>query len=110
MHIDVRVLGFGAEYSYVTDHWVEPCSKGYLIKYNLNRSLDGTLYQVLGSWYLEELQYNGKPHTYIRNFAVVGVRKGSPAMELAMRAFGIWQLRRNFNNIDQAVVKRMAAE
>lgn len=110
MHIDVRVLGFGAEYSYVTDNWMERCSGGYLQKYHLNRSPDGTLYQVLGSWYVEEIQYNGKPHTYIRNLAIVGIRKGSLAMELAMRAFGIWQLKRNFKNINKAVEKRIAAE
>jgi hypothetical protein len=107
MHIDVKVLGFGAEYTYVTDNWMELCNAGYLQKYNLNRSPDGTLYQVLGSWYLEEIQYNGKPHTYIRNFAVIGVRKGSLAMELAMRAFGVWQLRRNFDNINDAIEKRI---
>jgi len=107
VHIDVKVLGFGAEYTYVTNNWMERCGNGYLQKYNLNRCPDGTLYQLIGSWYVEEIQYQGKPHTYIRNYAVIGIRKGSLPMEIAMRAFGVWQLKRIFNNINDAVEKRL---
>ena len=73
------------------------------MKYKLNRCPDGTLYQLLGSWYLEEIMFNGKPHTYIRNYAILGIQKGSLPMEIAMRTFGIWQLRQVFDNIALAV-------
>jgi hypothetical protein len=107
VHIDVKVLGFGAEYTYVTNNWLERRGDGYLQKYNLNRCPDGTLYQLIGSWYVEEIEHNGTPHTYIRNFAVIGIRKGSMPMEIAMRTFGTWQLKRVFDNIQEAVEKSL---
>jgi hypothetical protein len=107
VHIDVKVLGFGAEYTYATNNWMERHGSGYLQKYNLNRSPDGMLYQLVGSWYVEEILYQGKPHTYIRNFAVIGIQKGSVPMEVAMRAFGIWQMKRVFGNINRAVESRL---
>jgi hypothetical protein len=107
VHIDVEVLGFGAEYTYVTNNWMERRGEGYLHKYNLNRCPDGTLYQLIGSWYVEEIDYHGTPHTYIRNYSVIGVRKGSIPMELAMRTFGMWQLNQVFGNIQEAVKKRL---
>ena len=109
-HIDIRVLGFGAEYVYVTNNWMERKGNGYLQKYNLNRCPDGTLYQLIGSWYVEGIEHQGKPHTYIRNYSVIGIRKGSLPMEVAMRAFGIWQLSRVFSNINRAVERRINGE
>ncbi len=103
VHIDLKVLGFGAKYTYVTDNWMEKCGEGYLQKYKLSRSPDGTFYQFLGSWYVEEIMYEGTPHTYIRNYAVLGFRRSSLPMEIAIRTFAIWQLRQIFNNIAQAV-------
>jgi hypothetical protein len=103
IHMEVKVLGFGADYTYVTDNWTAKHGRGYLMKYNLNRCPDGTLYQLLGSWYVEEITYKGEPHTYIRNYAILGIQKGSLPMEIAMRAFGIWQLKSVFENIAQAV-------
>ena len=105
-HIKVNFLGFGAEYPYVLDNWMERSDGGYLLKYRLNRSPDGTLYQLLGSWYLEEVMFDGEPHTYIRNYAIIGIQKGNLAIELAMRAFGVWELKQVFRNIAKAVKKR----
>jgi hypothetical protein len=101
----VKVLGFGAEYTYVTDSWTEELGSGYLQKYRLNRCPDGTLYQLRGSWYIDEIIHNGEPHTYIRNYAIIGIQKGSLAMELAIRTFGIWQLQQVFNKTADAVQK-----
>ncbi len=109
VHTDIKVLSFGAEYVYVTNNWMERTENGYLQKYNLDRCPDGTLYQLIGSWYVEEIDYEGKPHTYIRNFSVVGIRKGSVPMEVAIRAFGMWQLRQLFGNLNKAVEKRAIA-
>ena len=110
VHINVQVLGFGAEYTYVTDNWTERYDGGYLQKYHLNRSPDGTLYQLIGSWYVEELTIGGKPHTYMRNYAVIGIQKGTLSMELAMKAFGMWQLKQLFRNIHAAVRARYEAQ
>ena len=101
----VKVLGFGAEYTYVTDSWTEELGSGYLQKYRLNRCPDGTLYQLRGSWFIDEIIHNGEPHTYIRNYAIIGIQKGSLAMELAIRTFGIWQLQQVFNKTADAVRK-----
>jgi hypothetical protein len=101
----VKVLGFGAEYTYVTDSWTEALGSGYLQKYRLNRCPDGTLYQLRGSWFIDEIIHNGEPHTYIRNYAIIGIQKGSLAMELAIRTFGIWQLQQVFNKTADAVRK-----
>ena len=106
VHVRVKVLNFGAEYVYVTDNWMEKAGDGYIQKYNLNRSPDGTLYQMLGNYYVEEIIYEGKPHTYIRQYAILGIKKGSRAMEIAMKAFGGWQLRQVFKNIYRAIEKR----
>ena len=109
-HIDIKVLGFGADYTYVTNNWTERHNDGYLQRFNLNRCPDGTLYELLGSWYLQEIEYQGQQYTYIRNYAVIGIRKGDLPTELAMRAFGAWQLRRVFGNINDAVERRIASE
>ena len=110
VHIRVKVLNFGAEYVYVTNNWMEKTGDGYIQKYNLDRSPDGTLYQMLGNWYIEEITYEGKPHTYVRQYAILGIRKGSGAMEIAMRAFGGWQLRQVFKNMYRSIEKRAESD
>ena len=106
----VKVLNFGAEYVYVTNNWMEKVGDGYIQKYNLNRSPDGTLYQMLGNWYIEEIIYEGQPYTYIRQYAILGIRKGSLAMEVAMRTFGSWQLKQVFKNMYRAIEKRAESD
>ena len=106
VHMGVEVLGFGADYTYVTDNWMEHAQKGYVQKYRLNRSPDGMLYQLLGSWYIEEIMLKGEPHTYIRNYAIIGIQQGTLPMELAMKAFGLWQLKQIFKNLSASVETR----
>ena len=110
VHLRIKVLNFGAEYVYVTNNWLEESGNGYIQKYNLNRSPDGTLYQMLGNWYIEEILVDGEPHTYVRQYAILGIQKGTTTMEVAMRAFGAWQLRQIFKNIYRAIREKIDSE
>jgi hypothetical protein len=108
--VGIRVLGFGDSYTYVTNNWVEQSrSGGYIQKYNLAESVDGKLYQMLGNWYIEPVDYEGRQYTYIRQYVILGIRRGSVAMELAMRTFGAMSLKRQFRNLSNATKQKSTA-
>ena len=51
-------------------------------------AVDDKLYELLGDWYLQEVIYEGKRYTYVREYVVLGIQRGSAAMELAVNTFG----------------------
>ncbi len=110
IHVSIKVLGFGGEYSYVTNNYVEPYGDGYIQRYDLEQSPDGRFFQMSGNWYVEEIEYQGKPHSYLRQYAVVGIQKGSLPMEIAMRTFGGVNLRYMFKNLYDEAKRRYALE
>ncbi len=109
IHVSIKVFGFGGAYSYITNNYVEPYGDGYIQRYDLQRSPDGRFFQMSGNWYVEELEYGDEPHTYLRQYSVVGIRKGSLPMEVAMRTFGGINLRYMFGNVYDAALKRFKA-
>ena len=107
INMGIKVLGFGGEYTYITNNWVEAnSSNGFTQKFNLHRSVDDKLYQMLGSWYLEPVHYEGAEYTYIRQYAILGIQRGSIAMEIAMKTFGAMSLRQQLDQLSTASKKR----
>ncbi len=74
IEISFKFLGFGEEYHYILyriPRWYEDGS--FLIHWALVHSIDGKYFELYGSWYLQEFQRDGKPHTYLRNFIRTGL-------------------------------------
>ena len=102
-YLGIKVLGFGETYTYITNNWVEPQGdKSYIQKYNLEESVDDKLYEMLGNWYIEEVVLGGNRYTYVRQYTIIGIQRGSLAMELAMKAFGSLSLRQQFRQLSEA--------
>ena len=98
--VGFSVLGFGEKYVYVTNNWIEEDDRGgYTQTYTLAESVDDKLYAILGNWYIEPIVYEGAPYTYVRQYAIIGVQRGSRSIELAMRVFGGRSLRQNFRQL-----------
>ena len=98
--VGFSVLGFGEKYLYVTNNWIEEDERGgYTQKYNLAESVDDKLYEILGNWYIEPIVHEGLPYTYVRQYAIIGVQRGSRSVELAMRVFGARSMRQNFRQL-----------
>lgn len=107
VEVAVKVLGVGTEYAYVTDNWVRQQDDGaYTQTYELAESPDGTFYRMSGNWYIREIMYEGQRCTYVRQHTVLGIQKGSRAMELAMRTFGGMGVRQNLRELSTAADKR----
>ena len=107
INVGIKVLGFGGEYTYITNNWVEENShNGFTQKFNLHQSVDDKLYQILGSWYLEPVAYEGVEYTYIRQYAILGIQRGSVAMEIAMKPFGAMSLRQQLVQLSTASKKQ----
>lgn len=102
VHISIEVLGIGENYYYATNNWMERHNRGFVQKFNLADSPDGRFYQMLGNWYLEELEIRGRKHTYVRQYSILGIRRGSGAMEVAIKAFGTLNLKFLFKNLYHA--------
>ena len=103
IEMGIKVLGFGDVYSYVINNWVDQEEfGGYTQKYNMERSIDDKLYQMLGNYYLEPVIVDGINYTYIRHYAVIGIQRGSRAMELAMKTFGMASLRKVLKRVSEA--------
>ncbi len=103
LDVAIKVAGFGDEYVYVTNNFLERDEAGgYIQKFNLERSVDDKLYQMLGNWYVREIAYAGRRYTYVRQYAILGIQRGSFAMELAMKTFGALSLRQQFRQLSEA--------
>lgn len=108
--VEFRVLGFVGGYSYITNNYLERLGEtSYLQKYHLVESSDDTLYQMLGNWYVEEVEIDGNTCTYVRQYTVVGIQRGSLAMELAMRTFGAANVRQVFKQLTREVGRELEA-
>ena len=100
--IFISVLGFGDGYSYVTNNWVDEADGTYLLRFNLEDSVDDKLYQMIGSWYVEPVDYDGVEYTYIRQYSIIGIQQGNIAMEIAMRTFGALSLKQMLRQFSKA--------
>ena len=100
--LGIKVLGFGDVYSYVVNNWVDEEFGAYTQKFNMERSIDDKLYQVLGNYYIEPVVVDGIDCTYIRHYAIVGIQRGSRAMEFAMKTFGMASLRQTLKRVSIA--------
>lgn len=77
--ISGQVLGIGDTYLFVTNNYEERLGKGsYGLKWNLEKSLDGKFYTLMGSWYLTSLRCDDHPCTYVRYFSHAGMTRRPP--------------------------------
>lgn len=106
-YISFHVLWFKSEYEFITNNYVEKYGNGYVQKFDLASSPDGRFYEMLGNCYIEALEFEGQPCTYVRQYSIIGLKKDASALtELAMRTFGAWQVRAFFADIYRAVQHR----
>ena len=69
LQVSFRVLGIGAEYHYILNRLPRFIGeRDFLISWYLHESLDGKMEHLEGSWFAMELTYQGRPHTYVRNY------------------------------------------
>lgn len=85
--IAARFLGFGDSYLYVTNNYPTRLgSHTYGLKWNLERSLDGKFFELLGSWYVKQIRYHGRLCSYVRYFNKTGFIK-RPAIPNSLLGF-----------------------
>ena len=109
VELNLQVFKWGDRYHYITNNWMEPYEAGFVQKYNLEESPDGKIYQMLGNWYIEPIEYQGKEHTYVRKYAILGIRKGTGLMEFVMKTFGDITMAGMFKDLYRAVERRQKA-
>lgn len=69
-----RFLGLGETFLFVTNDYAMQLGKGrYGLKWNLERSLDGKLYSLSGSWYLQAVRCGEHTCSYLRYFNQTGL-------------------------------------
>lgn len=82
--VSARFLGFGQTYFFVTNNYeVRLGGDSYGLKWNLEKSLDGKFYSLMGSWYVKGMRCDGTPCSYVRYFNRTGFTE-APAVPLAI--------------------------
>jgi len=103
IEISFKFLGFGDEYHYILyriPEWHEDGS--FLIRWALVHSIDGKYFELYGSWYLQEFQRDGRPHTYLRNYVQTGLIDPPPALKTFTNLFAKNDVRRFFEAVYNA--------
>ena len=81
-------LGIEREYDYTIRIFTELTQLGaFRQKWRLETSNDGRLYAAYGSWYLEEVELEGKGYTYLRYFNATGFIEVPVGLETIMNTF-----------------------
>ena len=93
--LSFRVLFFGSDYDYYITVTEPPLSDNphgnseeFAMHYRMERSLDGKLSDVAGSWYLRAVEINGVEHTYARYFNSIHFAHDQFGLRLALRNLG----------------------
>ena len=101
---DFETLGFGKEYEYTLKvHFDENNDKYFKMRWALNESLDNTFSVFSGSWYCEEVIYENKKYTYIRNFTETEFIDPGFITVFAVKHFSEGEIKRAFKSISTAL-------
>lgn len=77
--VSAQFLGFGQTYLFVTNNYEAELGKDeYGLKWNLEKSLDGKFYTLMGSWYVKGMVCDGLPCSYVRYFNHTGFNDPPP--------------------------------
>ncbi len=77
--VSAQFLGFGQTYLFVTNNYETRLGKDqYGLKWNLEKSLDNKFFSLTGSWYIEGMNCDGTPCSYVRYFNRTGLNSAPP--------------------------------
>ncbi|MGC9312010.1 MAG: hypothetical protein ACP5IA_04920 [Sediminispirochaetaceae bacterium] len=111
IEISFKFLGFGEEYHYILyriPRWYEDGS--FLIHWALVHSIDEKYFELFGSWYLQEFQRDGKPHTYLRNFIQTGLIDPPKMLKTFTNLFARNDVRGFFDAVHEAAEKNVLTQ
>lgn len=105
--IEISALGITKTYDYLLDLKTEVSKDGKEFKssWNLVDSPDGTFSAVSGSWYFKELEYKGKPCTYVRNFTVNVMAKPFSGQKLILKLFAEGRIKKTLEDLYKAAAR-----
>lgn len=102
-------VGIGDSFSYRLERYPLFFPDGsFLIAWKLEKSLDGKMSELYGSWYVKPLEptSDGTPRTYLRNFVNTVFPDPIPGTTLTMKLFGTSSLRGFFRSLESAAAKQ----
>ncbi len=103
-----RVLVFSSEYDFtmtITD--TELAQRGQFgLHYQMDESHDSRLHDVIGSWYMREVEVNGQPHTYLRYFNSIHFAQDQFGLRLGLRNQGARDMQNTMNALYEEADRR----
>ncbi|TVR30469.1 MAG: hypothetical protein EA404_12470 [Spirochaetaceae bacterium] len=103
-----RVLIFSSEYDFtMTVSDAQLAQRGQFgLYYQMDESLDNRLHNVIGSWYMREVEVNGQPHTYLRYFNSIHFARDQFGLRLALRNQGARDMQNTMNALYEEAKRR----
>ncbi len=84
-----KFLGVGDSYHYIVYRIPEWYSDGsFCVYWSLVHSFDNKYAELYGSWYVKEIERDGKPHTYVRNYVETEMRNPPGMLKTVTHLFG----------------------
>ncbi|TVR29700.1 MAG: hypothetical protein EA404_14295 [Spirochaetaceae bacterium] len=88
--IERSVAVFSADYGFETEHIiVHQTDDEIAVIFRMVESHDEMLADTGGSWYLKRIDIDGREYTYVRHFNHVAFGSHTPGLRLALRNFGL---------------------
>ena len=104
--IERSVVVFSADYGFETEHIIVHQSDDEIaVIFRMVESHDKMLADTGGSWYLKRIDIDGREHTYTRHFNHVAFGRHTPGLRLALRNFGL----RDIKSVMDAYYQEAAA-
>ncbi len=101
---DFETLGFGREYEYTMKvYFDENSDTRFKMRWTLNESVDNTFSVFEGSWYCEEVIFQDKKYTYLRNFTETEFIDPGFITVFAVKHFSEGEIRKAFKSIKTAI-------
>ena len=101
---DFETLGIGKEYEYTLKVFFdERTGSRFKMRWALNESLDNSFSVFEGSWYCEEVEFENKKYTYLRNFTETEFIDPGFFTVFAVKHFSEGEIKRAFRSITSAL-------
>ncbi len=104
IEIAYGVLVFQAEYALDNEFVVvQDEDVRFALVFRMAESHDGRLADSFGSWFLETVDIDGRPATYVRYYSYVAFAEDMPGLRVALQMFGLQDVKAVMNAyVDEA--------
>ncbi|MDP2792460.1 MAG: hypothetical protein Q8O15_11970 [Rectinemataceae bacterium] len=105
--IGINFLGIRIGYKIRLEAYRDNLPDGAVgLRYRMTESLDGKLYSADSSWYLKEVDADGRKMLYMRTFSTSGMRNPGFGVAAAMKAFTSGELSGQVDSVAKEARKR----